>query len=151
MRIRNKKDLVAGLAMIVTGLVFAIGSTAYRFGTSIKPGPGYFPFGLGIILAILGLVIVATAFVSGDENDDPISNIPWRPLLCVSGAIVLFGATLPRLGFFISFPLMTIVTAYASTEFKWLEATVNALVLLALCWLIFIFGLELNIPLWPSL
>jgi hypothetical protein len=32
-----------------------------------------------------------------------------------------------------------------------LETAVAALVLVALCWLIFIFGLSLTIPVWPTL
>lgn len=48
MHVGNMKDFVSGLAMSATGLAFAAGSTAYRFGTSVKPGPGYFPFGLGL-------------------------------------------------------------------------------------------------------
>ncbi len=151
MHMRNKKDVVSGLAMAAVGLAFAAGATAYSFGTSVKPGPGYFPFGLGLILAVLGGLISFSGFVSEAADEDSIWQIPWRPLLCVAGAIVVFGFLLPRLGFVISFPLMILLTSYASTEFKWHEALLNAGVLTALCYLIFILGLDLNIPLWPNL
>ena len=63
----------------------------------------------------------------------------------------MFGLMLPRLGFLISFPVMIVLTSYGSTEFKWHEAVITGVVLLVMCWLIFIFGLGLNIPLWPNL
>lgn len=151
MQIRNMKDFVAGFAMMAIGLAFAAGSTAYSFGTSVKPGPGYFPFGLGIILALLGAIVTVGGLRPGNEDDEPIWHIPWRALICIAGAILLFGLMLPWFGFLISFPVMIVVTAYASPEFKWHEAIMNAVVLLAMSWLIFIFGLKLNIPLWPKL
>ena len=40
----------ATLPGIVVGIAFAWGATLYNFGTSARPGPGYFPFGLGILL-----------------------------------------------------------------------------------------------------
>ena len=53
MKIKSQKDFVSGIALIAVGGAFAIGATNYSFGTSIRPGPGYFPFGLGIIQAFL--------------------------------------------------------------------------------------------------
>jgi len=49
-----QKDFWAGLMFIVAGIAFAWGATNYSFGQSARPGPGYFPFGLGLLLAVLG-------------------------------------------------------------------------------------------------
>jgi hypothetical protein len=48
MKIRSQKDFASGILMIAVGTIFAIGATNYNFGASVRPGPGYFPFGLGI-------------------------------------------------------------------------------------------------------
>ena len=55
MKIKSQKDFWSGLMFIVAGVGFAIGATNYSFGTSARPGPGYFPFGLGILLATAGV------------------------------------------------------------------------------------------------
>ena len=99
---------------------FAVGATNYSFGVAVRPGPGYFPFGLGIILALLGVVVLFSAFKQERKGGDPIGKIPWRPLLCVVGAIVFFGFFLPRLGFVISFPIM-IMTIAISTIYVYLR------------------------------
>ena len=43
-----------------------------------------------------------------------------------------------------------IVSASAGDEFHWGEALLNAAILTAGSWVIFIWGLNLTIPLWPS-
>lgn len=151
MKIRSQKDFVAGLLLILIGLAFAVGATDYSFGTAVRPGPGYFPFGLGIILALLGIVVLLSAFTSQRTDGDPVGRIPWRPLLCVVGAIVFFGVALPRLGFFISLPVMIILTSAGSREFSWRDALLNAAVLTLASYAIFIYGLQLTMPLWPAL
>jgi hypothetical protein len=157
MKIRSQKDFVSGILLIAVGTMFAVGATNYSFGTSIRPGPGYFPFGLGILLAILGLVILFGAFAAArgasggsSESGDPIGAIPWRPLICVVGALVFFAYFLPRLGFLPSFPAMIVITSAGGSEFKWKDALLNAFVLTVLSYAIFIYGLQLNIPLWPA-
>ena len=132
------------------GLAFAIGATNYSFGTSIRPGPGYFPFGLGVILAILGLIVLYGAMTVERKNGDPIGSVPWRALICVVGAIVFFGFFLPRLGFLISFPTMIIITSAGGKEFTWKDAILNAAILTVLSYAIFIYGLQLTIPVWPA-
>lgn len=149
MKIKSQRDFYAGLLLILVGAAFAIGATNYNFGSAMRPGPGYFPFGLGIILAILGAIVFVTSFNRRCTDGDPIGRIPWRPLLCVVGAILFFGVALPRIGFVVSFPLMIVLTAYASTEFTWKDALLNAFVLTSASYVIFIWGLQLNIPLWP--
>ncbi len=151
MRIKSQKDFLSGILLIVVGAAFAIGATNYSFGVAIRPGPGYFPFGLGIILALLGAVVLFSAFTQERKNGDPIGKIPWRPLLCIVGAIVFFGFALPKLGFVISFPVMIVMTAAGGDEFTWKDALLNATVLTVMSYLIFIYGLQLTIPLWPAL
>jgi drug/metabolite transporter (DMT)-like permease len=150
MKIKSQRDLVSGLSLIAVGAAFAIGATSYSFGTSVRPGPGYFPFGLGIILAILGLVVLFDAFTADHKNGDPIGSIPWRALFCVVGAIVFFGFFLPKLGFLICFPIMIVLTSAGGREFAWKDALLNAFVLTALSYAIFIYGLKLTIPVWPA-
>ena len=150
MKIKSQKDFVSGLALIVVGLAFAIGATNYSFGTSIRPGPGYFPFGLGVILSILGLIVLYGAMTVERKNGDPIGSIPWRALICVVGAILFFGFFLPRLGFLISFPAMIIITSAGGKEFTWKDAILNAAILTVLSYAIFIYGLQLTIPVWPA-
>ena len=56
MKIKSQRDFFSGLLLIFVGAAFAIGATHYNFGAAVRPGPGYFPFGLGIIVFITSFV-----------------------------------------------------------------------------------------------
>ena len=150
MKIKSQRDFVSGIALVIVGAAFAAGATGYDFGSAVRPGPGYFPFGLGIALAALGLIILYTSLTRECSDGDPLGDIPWRPLLCIVGALVFFGFALPRLGFLISFPTMIVITSAGGREFAWRDALLNAAMLTALSYGLFIVGLQLNIPLWPA-
>ena len=150
MQIKSEKDFWSGLMFIGVGVAFAVGALEYRFGSSARPGPGYFPFGLGVLLAVLGSMVLFKALTFEVEGGDRIGHIAWRPLLVVSLAVAGFGFILPKLGMFISLPLLIIVAAFASDEFRWKDAIVSAVILTAGCWAIFIYGLSLTIPLYPN-
>ena len=149
MKIKSEKDFWAGLMFVVVGVAFAWGATAYNFGSSARPGPGYFPFGLGIILAILGGLILFKALTIEVEGGEKIGSWPMRPGLWILGAVVLFGLALPRLGMAIALPLLIAVASFGGDEFHWKEVLINGIVLTLGSWAIFIKGLGLTIPLWP--
>ena len=149
MRIKSQRDFWSGLMFIVVGLSFAWGALNYSFGSSARPGPGYFPFGLGLLLAALGAIVLFKALTIESAGGDPVGAIGWRALLIIVGSVALFGFLLPRLGMFIALPILVITSALAGDEFHWGEAIINAIVLTAFCWLVFIYGLSLTIPLKP--
>lgn len=151
MKIKSQKDFWSGLMFLVVGLGFAWGATAYNFGASARPGPGYFPFGLGVLLAILGAFILFEALTIETEDGEPIGDIAWKPMIVVVGAVVLFGFALPKLGMAVALPLLVFVSSWASDEFSWKAAVFNSVVLTVMSWVIFIKGLSLTIPLWPTI
>ena len=150
MKIKSQKDFWSGLMFVATGLGFAAGATNYSFGTSARPGPGYFPFGLGILLALLGAMVLFKSLTVESEGGDPVGTIGWKPLILIVLGVVAFGLALPRLGMIISLPLLIMVASLAGDEFKLKEVIINIVVLTIGSWAIFIKGLNLVIPLWPS-
>jgi len=149
-KIKSQRDFWSGLMFVAIGLAFAWGATNYSFGASARPGPGYFPFGLGILMALLGGVVLFKALTIETEGGDPVGDFAWRPLGFIVGTVVVFGWALPHLGMVIALPLLVVIAALAGDEFHWGEALLNAAILTVGSWLIFILGLKLTIPLWPS-
>jgi len=149
-KIKSQRDFWSGLMFIVVGIGFAWGATNYSFGNSARPGPGYFPFGLGIILAILGALVTFKALTVEAEGGDKIGEFAWKPLLTILASIALFGVLLPWLGMVIALPILVFTSAWAGDEFHWRDALINSVILTVGSWLIFIKGLSLTIPLWPG-
>jgi hypothetical protein len=151
MKIKSGRDFWSGLMFLVVGLGFAWGALNYSFGSSARPGPAYFPFGLGIMLALLGAFTIFEALTIETEDGEPVGAFAWRPLLIILGAVALFGFMLPRIGMFISLPVLVLLASFASEEFTWLSTLVSAVVLTIFSWLVFSKGLGLTIPLWPTI
>ena len=150
MKIKSQRDFVSGLMFVVVGVVFAVGATNYSMGTSAKPGAGYFPLILSVLMTLLGAVVLFKSLTIETEGGDPIGSIAWRPLLVIVVAIAVFGASINRLGLVVSVPILILVTSLAGDEFKWLGVIINAVVLTVFSWLIFVYGLKLTIPMWPT-
>ncbi|WAC72591.1 tripartite tricarboxylate transporter TctB family protein [Roseateles sp. SL47] len=151
MKIKSQRDFWSGLLFVIVGVAFAWGSLVhYSFGSSARPGPGYFPFGLGVLLAILGGAVLFKALTIESEGGQPIGSFAWRPLVIVVAAIVVFGFALPRLGLAITLPLLIIMSSMASDEFNWRDAILSSVVLTIGSWAIFVWGLSLVIPVWPT-
>lgn len=150
MKIKSQKDFWSGLMFVGVGVAFAIGALDYSFGNSARPGPGYFPFGLGVLMVVLGLMVLFTALTKDTPDGDPIGAFAWRPLLVILGAVTLFGFLLPRAGLFITLPVLVIGSAMASEEFHIKDALLNAVILTVMSWAVFSKGLGLTIPLLPT-
>ena len=150
MRFKNERDFWSGLLFVIVGIAFAWGAAEnYKFGSSARPGPAYFPFGLGVLMAVLGGFVLFKSLTLEVEGGGKIGRWAWKPLLMISLSVASFGFLLPRLGMMVALPLLVIVSAMAGGEFRWKEALINAAVLTLFCWIIFIYGLKLTIPLWP--
>lgn len=150
MKIRSERDFWTGVLFVVIGLAFAWGATSYVFGSSARPGPGYFPVGLGLLLALIGVGVIFGALKLETADGEPIGAWGWRPLILITASVVVFGLVLQPLGLLISLPLLVFVTAWASDEFRWKEAMANAVILTFGCWAVFSWALNLQLPLWPS-
>jgi hypothetical protein len=149
LKIKSERDFWSGLMFIAVGAAFAWGAASYSFGSSARPGPAYFPFGLGIITAVLGAMVMFKSLTVETEGGDPIGPWPIKQGALILFAVVLFGLLLPRLGMALSLPLLIGVSSLASGEFHLKEVLINCVVLTLASWGIFIKGLSLTIPLWP--
>jgi drug/metabolite transporter (DMT)-like permease len=149
-KIKSQRDFFSGLMFVVVGVVFGVGATHYSMGSSARPGAGYFPLLLGVLLTVIGAIVLFKALTIETEAGDPVGTIAWRPLVVIVGAIVLFGFTIDRLGLMLAVPLLIVISSLAGDEFHWVGVIANAVVLTLFSWLIFVYGLKLTIPMWPS-
>lgn len=149
MRIQSQQNFWAGVMFVALGLFFAGFAVEYQMGTAAKMGPGYFPFWLGVILAILG-AIIGISSLSPKAEKTVVPKFHLKIMAIVLGNVVLFGILLRPLGLYVSAFLLVLLSSMASHEFKWKVAIINGICLTIAVHLIFIMGLGLIFPLWPS-
>ena len=148
MKIRNQRDFGAGIMYMVIGIFFAGFATQYQMGTAAKMGPGYFPFYLGLLMFLLGLLVAVKAF-SAKAAIEAIPKFNWRIIAQITGAVVLYGLLLPKMGFLIAVVVLVFVSASASKEFTWKGTAINAAFLVTFTYSVFVVGLKLQFPLLP--
>jgi hypothetical protein len=143
------KDVLAGLAFVGFGVAFAVGATSYSIGTPTRMGPGFMPLALGVILAALGLVIIVKGYIAGEG--DEIGEVPWRPVVLITVAIVLFGLTVRPLGLVPSLVAATLLAGLAPRQSGIVIPVAVAAGLTIASVLIFVVGLQLRLPLFGPL
>ena len=148
MHIRNLKDFYAGLVFVFFGSAAIVLAAFYQIGTAAKMGPGYFPFLLGGVLTIIGIV-TSVKSISGEKGTRGELFFRARPVIFVLSSVVLFGLLLRPLGLLVSTITLVIVSSAASDEFRKKEAIFNAFVLLGIILIIFVCFLRFQIPVWP--
>jgi hypothetical protein len=131
-------------------------------------GPGYVPFALGLVLAVLGLATVAKAYVAPDpasseaphgETSDahapdadapdprPLAGIQWRPTVAVFAAVVFFALTIDGLGLLPATFGTGLLAALARSGTKPLRVLAIAVGLTLASWVIFVLLLQLRLAL----
>jgi putative tricarboxylic transport membrane protein len=137
--------LSLGLLLIGVAAVYLIGSLRLSMGSATRMGPGYFPMLLVGLLSLLGVLIVLRGLRRVDSADAP--AIGWRGIIIVSSSVILFAVSVTTLGFGPAVAIAATVSSFASAEARPVERVALAAGLVAFCWLVFIAGLNLRVPL----
>jgi hypothetical protein len=156
--VKDQRDFVAGILFVAIGVAFAIGATRYSFGTTGRMGPGYFPLVLGLLLVFLGSVVALKALVLRSEDAGVTGPWPWKPIIFILGANVMFGILigglpsigLPPMGLIAAIVVVTFVASWAGQAPNWRNVAVLALVLAAGSYTVFVLLLKLVLPVWPE-
>jgi putative tricarboxylic transport membrane protein len=141
--IRSTKDFWTGLIYLSFGVSAILIARDYSLGTGGKMGPAYFPTILGGLLVVIGAIAVIRSFVVPGA---PIGAFAFKGLILVTAAVLVFGFVVRGAGLVIALPLLVIVTAVASSRFRWRPTLIMAAGLTIFCVLVFIKGLGIPLP-----
>lgn len=158
--IKSQVDLGAGLFLLLLAAIGYWGALGLRFGTLNSVGPAFMPRSVSVLIALFGLGLVITGFLSKGPR---LEKWHYRAPFFVLGAIVIFALTIrgstlsmlgvqfhiPQLGLIIAGPLAVIVSAQADKDTKQGELLIYTAVLTLACIALFRFMLRLPIPIFP--
>ena len=153
LRVRNSKNLLAGLIFAGFGATGLLVGQRYAVGTAFRMGPGYVPLVVNAGLLLLGLCVAGTSFagrasLAGSDETRP--SIAMRPLVLVLGAVVLFALMVRPLGLVPATVALVVVARLGGFDFKLREVALLCLVLAGGAVLVFIHGLGLPLTPWPD-
>jgi hypothetical protein len=148
MKIRAPKDFWSGLMFCAFAVVGLLAARGYNLGATGKMGPGYFPLLLGVVLAGLGVVLIARSVVIDGE---PLPQFRVLPLAMIALAVCLFGVLIEPAGLIVALAVLIVVTAAAGAQFRLLETLALTVALIVFSIGVFVYALGLSINIWPSL
>jgi len=114
-RLRNNKDVLAGLLFILIGGFALFVAGDYQMGSAMRMGPGYFPTVLGGMLCLFGVVLTLRGLLSAEKVSGAWG---WKPVVLLSSSLMLFGFIVTRLGLIPALAVMFFVSALAGREFR---------------------------------
>lgn len=147
MKIKSPQDFWAGLMFIAFGIFFVVVARNYQMGTAVRMGPGYFPTMLGGLLVFLGAIVLFTSLTVKGAS---VPKMSFKPIFFISFGLILFGYLLKPLGFIAAVVILVFVSAFGGHEFRAKEVSILTVVLVIFSVLVFVKGLTLPFPLWPS-
>ena len=143
----NNKDFWAGVTFFITGAVAMAIAWNYRFGSTLRMGPGYFPVVLSGIMIAFGLIIMLKGLRRGEKIK---GNWSIRALILLPLSLVLFGILMRHAGFLPALVVLIFGSSAAGKEFKFLEVLPLTGLLVLLSWVVFVWGMGLPYPLFRS-
>ena len=148
-RLFKSQDFWSGCAFAAFGVATVVLARSHALGTAGRMGPGYFPTILGVLLAGIGVVMLARSVVTAAADGDRIGRIDVWLLVRVLAAVAAFAVLLNPLGLVATAVVVVVVASWAGHEFRLGEALLSAGALALLSYLLFIRALGQTMPVWP--
>lgn len=142
-RKRSQQDLGGGLFLIAIGLFAIWQGSNLPLGTLRSMGAGMLPISLAWMLIAGGALLAITSFTTAGPD---LERWSLRGLCYIIGGVLVFAFTVQRFGLIVAGPLSMIIGSFASEEARLKEAIIFAVIMTALCILLFKYALGLPIP-----
>lgn len=145
--LRDMPDLAAGALMVGLGALGLWAGRNLSYGSPAMMGPGFLPLSLAWLLMAIGVFVFANGLRRPRLE---IGALNVRPLIILVIAIAGFAFGAQRFGFVLSSTWLIVIGSLADQEHRWKEIIISAVVLVASGTAVFIYGLGVQMPVWPS-
>jgi len=144
--VHGPRDFYGGIALALLATLALVASAELPGQRGFAFGPGTAPRLFSFVLAALGAAVaVGGLFLEGP----PIEKYKIRGPTLVIISIVAFAGMIRPLGLVPSTFLAFMISILGSTEMRWLESLIAAVVMTGFCVLLFVYLLNLPFQLWP--
>lgn len=127
----KRKEAISGIVLLSFSIAISYQASRYPFGTVSKVGPGFVPFYLGIVLAVLSIIIlIKTIFKSKEEGspaEDASVKRKFARVFLVFFSMVAYAFLIDKLGFPITTFLFTLALFKFIESYGWFSSTLGAL------------------------
>ena len=150
------KDRLGGALLVATGAAAVVAGVGYGMGSLREMGSGFYPVALGVLLALIGAVLFATASRDPDAHlaTAPAETahlagpvVQWRGWLCILGGALSFVVLGQHGGLVPASFVSVFVAALGDRNNSVRDAALLAALMTLLGVVVFHYGLHLLLPL----
>ncbi|MSO67000.1 MAG: tripartite tricarboxylate transporter TctB family protein [Pseudolabrys sp.] len=161
LKVRGPREFYGGLALIALAIIAILASSELPGQHGFAFGPGTAPRMFATMLAVAGALVVLMGLLI---DGPPVESFAIRGPSYVLVAILLFAGMIrgidlnmiglpfkiPSLGMVVSTFTAFIISIMGSSEMRWVESLIAAMVMTAFCVALFVYLLGLPFQLWPA-
>jgi hypothetical protein len=140
-------ELGKGIFFLLFSFVVCYEAFRLPLGSFRKPGPGFFPLFLGVILGLLSLIFVLIKAFEGTRRITPLrSQKAGRRVSVTLGVLILYGVLFPFMGYLLStFSLVFYFLCLAYPK-RWLSCAILSVLISVLFYFGFQTMLRIHLP-----
>ena len=97
-----KKDIYGALFWLLFGIYFTVESYTFGLGRWSRPGPGYFPFGAGLLFVVISLFVFVKTLrkrPSDEKSAQSIERFHWQNIFLIVVGMLAYALFLKKFGF----------------------------------------------------
>lgn len=141
------RDGKIGVFLLIVSLFLCYGAIKLGIGKTHDPGPGFFPFLAGLIIAILSLILIISSFQAQHKHSLPAGPLLTGRAALTLGVFLLSGLLVEKAGFFICTFFVTMAMLWINGVKKWPFLFLVATLTSAGIYLVFNVLLDVRLPL----
>lgn len=146
----RKADRIFGVIGLGLALWAYLESRKFDYMTEFTPGPGFMPFWVGVVLAVLSCYLLLDTFKRKPSDKDNKRLLPEKHALIRVGAIMLMlfivRFSMNSLGFPITIALFATAVLYFLERYSVIKSVGLGIAYSAVTWFVFQYILSMGLP-----
>jgi hypothetical protein len=124
-----KRDIVSSIFWVLLAIYFTIESYRFGLGDWGMPGPGYFPFGAGLLFGIISLSVMLSALrkVPKEMPRESLERLQWKNIVLIIAGMLAYILCLNKVGFIVCTFLLVVFFIRIVAHWRWFNSIVIAL------------------------
>jgi len=144
---KGRVEMFGHLCLLFVGLVLSVASLRLGLGVPTEPGPGFLPFGTGVLLFSTSIVgLLKSRKGRQTQKGGAFGVTVKRGIMGVALALVGYAFALPRLGYLLSTFLLMVFLFSLVEHRKWVGILLKATIVTMATYLIFEKWLSCQLP-----
>jgi putative tricarboxylic transport membrane protein len=142
----KKPDKFTAVFWLGFSIFICIESYRLDIGSYHAPGPGFFPFLLGIIMGILSTILLTLSFGEKDVEEHVFNQVKLRNIVVVLAALFIYAFFFTTIGFIVSTFVFVLILIGIVERKNWYIVILVSVTSSLLSYLIFKIWLQSNLP-----